>query len=508
MSTAYEIESIQNRARDIEATTCRMLYGATHTDSDCISATISVPLEVFPDGLRPLAAAIHELAAAGRLIDYSTIVFSMIDAGIVDASGLLDSVAREAYFYASCAPDLDAAALLKVHAIRDSANKLGLISEIVNQGDLEAARHAFADLAPFEYIPGPVEALPFADIENAGPIPDPLFRGGIYPGCLNLFIGESNAGKSMLALTGGLALATGQVLIKSLDPIQRGRVLYLSGEDDARVLKQRIADIARAHNLDTTGAVLHFVDRVSPLIEFDAAGLAHTTQAWRELKRKAADYDMIVIDPLVSWFALTGENNASEVGRLAEMLKDLAAQSGAAVLLTHHTNKGGASNLDQAAARGSSALPAAARFVANVARPTQEHLERLGLAPEDGARFVRFAISKNSYGPTTGAAAIFERVQGGALIDADPYAARRGDLAESLASILADAGARLTRREIIQGRGDIAKDVRGRLEAAEGKVTRQDLECAIEHGLRFGLLREQDAETGAQRKRREVVPNA
>ncbi len=502
----YEAESIANRARDIISTAYHLLYGVAHSDRDCIDAVLSIPAEAFPDDFQPLAKAVRTLADNGNLIDYTTLARCMYDAGVENGGSLVASLAEGADHHISCAPDLDARAILKAFAVRDSANKLGLISEIAAKGDLEAARHAFADLAPFEYAPMPPSALPIADVENAGPIPAPLFEDGVYPGVLNLFIGESNAGKSMLALTAALSLATGRTLVKAFKPLAAGKVVYLSGEDDRAILKQRLADITRAHGLEQTGAPIHFIDEVSPLITFDAAGLAHLTDGWRELNRRARDYRLIVVDPLVTWFALTSENDAAQMGRLAEILKGLAADTGAAILVTHHTNKSGAANLDQNAARGSTALTSAARFVANVARPSQTNLEQLGLAPEDAATYVRFAVSKNSYGPTTGAPCILQRVEGGALVDADPGAVRRGDLAESLAGILAETGAHLTRREIIQGRGELAAEVRKRLVEAEGAVSRHDLEKAIVHGLSIGLLREEKLPK-RHGFRVEVVPN-
>jgi len=496
----YEAESIQRRAPDVYETACHLLNGANHGNADCIAAILTTPPEVYPNGLRDVAAAVHALDAAKTPIGVSSLHYALTEAGVEHPGTLLSELGS----HISCAPDLDAHALMRVYTLKDAVNKIGLIHEIAAKGDLEAARHAFADLAPFEYAPTRQEALPLADIENAGPIPDPLFEGGLYPSCLNLCIGESNAGKSMLALTAALSLAANRQLIKPFKPISGGRVLYLSGEDDARVLKQRVADIGKAHNVKTNG--IDFVDHVTPLIEFDAAGLAHTTPAWRELSRKACGYELVVIDPLVAWFTLASENDAAAMAALCEHVKRLASDSKAAVLVTHHANKSGAFVLEQAAARGSSALTAAARFVANLARPSANDLERMGLEPQDGARFVRYAVTKNSYGPTTGAAAILERGQGGALSDADPMAARRGDIAETLAHVLVETGAHLTRRELVQGRGELAADVRKRLSDAEGAVNRHLLEQVICHGLNLGLLREEKSEA-LGRSRVEVLAN-
>src|SRR5690606_35402778 len=111
--------------------------------------------------------------------------------------------------------------------------------------------------------------------------------------------------------------------------------------------------------------------------------------------------------------------------RLAEHLKALAAESGAAVLLSHHTSKHAALSLEQGAARGSGALTAAARWVANLAR-VDGMAQTLGVEPEDCHKFLRFGISKNSYGSRAHGSKIFERDAAGVLHDADPGAQRRG----------------------------------------------------------------------------------
>ena len=499
----FELESVERRAGDVAHAARALLAGALHGNTGCIESVATVPPEAFPDGLRHIAGAVHALLEARRPVGTETLYTALLKAGTESPGALLAGLGPDI----SCMPDLDARALLVDYAKRDAANKLGLIHEIAEAGDLEAARHALEDLAPSEYVPVAREYLPLVDIESAGAMPEALFECGIYRECLNLCIGESGAGKSMFALTLALSLSTGKALLKGFAPTAPGRVLYLSGEDCAAVLKQRAHDIAKAHGVTTAGADWHFVTRATPLVEVDADGVLHCSPAWRELERKAHGCALLVIDPLVSWAALASENDAAGMGRLAELFKTLAAESGTGVLLAHHTNKVGASTLEQGSARGSGALPAAARFAVSLARPTENAIERLGLPPGDRARFLRVAISKNSYGGISGDARMLERVEGGALVDADPEGARIGALAEALAGALADTGAHLTRRELIQGRGDLALEVRKRLVESEGVASGPMLERAIAHGLRFGLLKEHETATGARRARREVLPN-
>lgn len=493
----FEDHSIRQRQVDIGFTAARVLMGAIRGDADCVNETLKVPPEAWPDVWGPVAGAVHAVIDAGNKPDHCTVTRAMQDAKVPRGNLLVGEIEQITGHDHSLQPDLDCAAILREYSSRDAANKIGLIAEIAAKGDLEAARHCFADLAPFEYMPSPADPLPIADVENAGEIPAPLFTWGLYPGVLNLIIGESNAGKSMLALHAAVALSEQANILKPFHPNTQGNVLVLSGEDDRRVIKRRLADICAAHSITRTGRI-DFVDTVKPLIEFDAAGMAHMTPAFRHLKKMAGQYAMIIIDPLVSWALFSNENATSEMVKLAEIIKELAAESGAAVVITHHTNKAGAGNLDQSAARGSSALPSAARYVLNVARPTARMVAENGLTEEDAPRFLRCAISKNSYGETSGGATILERVTGGALQDAQVTRTRTGEIAEALAGVLADTGARLTAHEIERGKGGISRDIADRLGRIVGGTSVRDRRNAIQHGLEIGLLK--TVENGKMRR--------
>ena len=196
-----------------------------------------------------------------------------------------------------------------------------------------------------------------------------------------------------IALTAAASFASGRKLLSAFAPNGGGRVLFLSGEDDAPVLKKRLEALEATYGVKIPRNQLHFVDSVAPLLTVDGAGSTHITPAWTALRKKAANYELIIVDPFVSWLAAGNENDAGTMGRLAEHLKALAANTGAAVLLSHHTSKHGALSLEQGAARGSGALAAAARWIGNLARPG-EGAQALGIDPEDCHRFLRFAVSK------------------------------------------------------------------------------------------------------------------
>lgn len=502
---AFENQSIQNRARDAHATACHLLLGAALDNPGCIAAIIETPPEVFPDDLKPIVVAVTALTDRNEPVGYATIAREMEAAGVENPFTLVGDLAQMAGNHVSCAPDLDSRALVKAYARRDAVDKLGVISKIADGGDLEAARHAFADLQPFEFVPAPTDPLPLADVANAGPVPESIFESGLYRARYNIVGGASNAGKSYLALIAALSVATGKQLVRCFAPRTRGRVLFLSGEDDAPVLRERVKDIATVHHIDTDHIPVDFVDQVNPLIVFDTRGEATFTAGWRSLRQRAQGYDLVIIDPLAAWFQVCGENPGNDFTKIGNALTELAKTTKAAVLLLHHTSKAGTFTLDQNSLRGHTGLITPARWISIIGRPAEKDLERLGLDEEDASTFLRYRVDKNSYGANSAHETILKRVDGGVLVDCDPLTQRRGDIAETLANVLTETAVHLTRREILQGRGDLAKDVRRRVEELEGKATKRDFERAIEHGLRFGLLQETELTTGG-RLRVEVLP--
>lgn len=508
---ASEVESIARRAAAPEITAKHLLAGCAQSNPDCISAVLDTPPEAFPGELEAVARAVHDLHATGAPVEVAGL-YRTLDALEVQNPGVL---LADLGAYASCAPDLDSRALLLDYAKRDSANKLALISEIAAGGDLEGARHAMADLAPFEFAPAPENPLPRADIEHAGEMPTPLFEGAVYRARLAVLVSESNAGKSMLSLTTALSLALGRQLLHALKPTAPGRSLILSGEDDRTVIAARLKAIATAHNILWNDVLevlrngrLSFVDATAPLIQYSLSAPPRLSESWRELQRVANDFDLVIIDPMSSWITLTAENGAVEQIDLAQRFTRLNRDSGAAILLLHHANKSGSGSLDQNAFRGSNAIPSASRWMANLAVPSVDQLERLGLTAGDRTTHVFFSESKNSYAARNARPYLLKRTDGGALLDAeDTYTKREGDIAEALALALGEAQAHLTRREIREGRGEVAKNIRERIKGICGGVTAGQVERAIVRGIALGLLKEEAATTAARRSRVEVLPN-
>lgn len=109
----------------------------------------------------------------------------------------------------------------------------------------------------------------------------------------------------------------------------RGKVLYLALEDGRRRLNQR----PKILKWQPSPAV----DVAFKVDKFDAGGqgLAHIRQAIADKQ-----YDLVVIDTLVKTLSGSAdENNNTYMAAICNDLADMAHDSGACILIVHHTSK-------------------------------------------------------------------------------------------------------------------------------------------------------------------------
>ena len=168
----------------------------------------------------------------------------------------------------------------------------------------------------------------FADLVSQDFPPQRFLVDGLIPaGQLIMLGGRGKAGKSWLVLQLVAAIDRGiQFLGK---PTHRGRVLYLALEDGRRRMNQRpkILKWQPSANVDIAFNVETF-DR-------GGEGLAHIRQAIADKR-----YDLVVIDTLVKTLsAAADENSNTEMGAICNTLADMAHDTGATILIVHHTSK-------------------------------------------------------------------------------------------------------------------------------------------------------------------------
>ena len=218
-----------------------------------------------------------------------------------------------------------------------------------------------------------------ADVE-----PEPIswfWPGRFARGKLNLIAGQPGLGKSQLAVfMAGKTSVGGDWPDGSQCP--QGSVILVSCEDDAadtivpRLMAVR-ADRSRVHMLDW---VIEAKSKEGQSAQpFDLA--AHTP-ALKSLADSIGDVTLIVIDPVSAYLARIDSHKTSDVRGALAPLQQLAADTGAAVVLISHLNKGSADANAMARVAGSGAFVAACRSAWLVeSDPQDESRQRRILAP-------------------------------------------------------------------------------------------------------------------------------
>jgi hypothetical protein len=200
-------------------------------------------------------------------------------------------------------------------------------------------------------------------------------------GKLNLIAGQPGQGKSQLALfMAGKASVGGEWPDSSQCPL--GSVVLISCEDDAAdTIVPRLmavgADLSRVHILDWVIEPKAKKGKTRQLFDLDA----HIS-ILKSLVDRIGDVVLIVIDPISAYLAGIDSHKMSQVRGALAPLQQFAAETGAAVVLITHLNKGSADANAMARVAGSGAFVAACRSSWLVERdPQDESRQRRILTP-------------------------------------------------------------------------------------------------------------------------------
>ena len=166
-------------------------------------------------------------------------------------------------------------------------------------------------------------------------------------GCIG---GMPKIGKTWLALEVAVAVASGRPCLGRFAVKNPGPVLLFCAEDHVRDVKQRVAGLAKAKDLDFDKLAVGWIG-VSDLLLDDP-------RHRRALARTVADKKprLLVLDPLVRLHR-GDENSAADVSDLLGYLRGLQRDHHVAIVLVHHIRKSGGSE-PGTALRGSGDLHA------------------------------------------------------------------------------------------------------------------------------------------------------
>lgn len=228
---------------------------------------------------------------------------------------------------------------------------------------------------------------------------------GVLPlGKVGQLVAEGGGGKTMALVQLVVAVPNGGRWLGALDVASPGRVLAILGEEDFEETQRRIFYAARAGKVaapaDGMIVTMPLAGLPSEMVCRDPDG--NPTDApflrWlREYLRAHNDWRLIVIDPLSRFAGLDAEKDNAQATRFIEALESIAVQTGATVLVAHHSNQSsrGGGRVGATASRGVTALVDGVRWAATMGVEQVEGLDPI--ARERLGELVTVSFVKSNY---------------------------------------------------------------------------------------------------------------
>lgn len=205
--------------------------------------------------------------------------------------------------------------------------------------------------------------------------------------------GEPKCGKSLLALSIAVSVASGMPCLNKFKVSSPGRVLLLAAEDSLPAIKNRIASISLAHGVSLSTLPIFVV--TTPSIRLD---IASEYESLKNTVQKLAPR-LIILDPFVR-FHRADENSAGDVAPLLSNLRYLQRSFHSNVIVVHHARKDSKHTRQGQALRGSSEFHAwgdsnlyLRRKLSNSISLTVEHRNELSPQP------ILLSLAANEVGP-------------------------------------------------------------------------------------------------------------
>jgi hypothetical protein len=247
-----------------------------------------------------------------------------------------------------------------------------------------------------------------------------LYGRHYLKGAVSCTVGDGGTGKTTLALTEAIAMATGRnllgvtpMIVQELDGTQmRNRdgtamhwdILYVNNEESRGEIERRVSAICLAHNIPL-GDLNHLTilsghDYPIVLAWMEGSTIFTNVELARNLA--ATEFDAIIFDPFVSCHRVPENNNAA-IDCVIKLLAQIASGNShntKAIELIHHSRKaanGDSTTRRVADARGASAFIDGVRAARTLNKMTPAEAARAGIREEQRWRYIRLDSGKANY---------------------------------------------------------------------------------------------------------------
>ncbi len=230
-------------------------------------------------------------------------------------------------------------------------------------------------------------------------VPRYLMRGTV-----SLLAGPPSAGKSSIMKAWTIAAAFGLPFGRFIPPHPL-KVLTYNVEDDLAEEQRRMSATLRQFNRQSY-EIPDTLDIIGPasigtLIQRDSGtGYVVNSPAFDQLRAIIEETrpDVIMLDPLVELHNVE-ENDNTGLRSVMAAFRALAGEYQCAVLIAHHTRKGGLSPGDPEGVRGAGAIVGAVRSAFTLFPMTEEEADKLGIDPKRRRWYFRLDDAKQNYAP-------------------------------------------------------------------------------------------------------------
>jgi RecA-family ATPase len=209
--------------------------------------------------------------------------------------------------------------------------------------------HSTIDLHHNKFAEPAIECLPLIDIASWQDTPAPerewTIMGRIPISAVTLCSGEGGIGKTLLMLHCGAAIALGRDWLGALP--EPGPVLGLFCEDDEHELHRRLDRIVEHYGESHTELAKNFnatsrVGKDAVMAAPNSKGIIEPTALFNRFHEAACDIKprLIIVDNSADVFA-GNENDRTQVRQFVTMLRGVAVDANAGLVLTTHPSLGG-----------------------------------------------------------------------------------------------------------------------------------------------------------------------
>lgn len=203
--------------------------------------------------------------------------------------------------------------------------------------------------------------FPILNMDELDALPDPewLVEDILIADTRNLIFGQSDVGKTFIAIDLALCIATGKEWKGKR--VKKGNVLYICAEGE-RSIRKRFKAWREENGISGEGEL----DNVDTLLRTPLLYDPKQTKKFM-LALKGLTYDFIVIDTLSTTLAGANENDSGPMTQWLRTVGEIAEQCGSTILTVHHLGK-----IENKGARGSSTLRCGLDTMIQVKRKSED----------------------------------------------------------------------------------------------------------------------------------------